>query len=225
MWESISNFFTEEIPDFFTEVIPEFFTEEIPAFFDSFTYYPESVDSSSAAAPAAEAESYDILDMINSLNQTDRENAEASVAAQKELLALQNEMNSSAAELAWDRYKEFDSEKVQRYVADMRAAGINPIIAFGSGMPNISSATPSASSVSPWTAQKASAQGESAIGKQQQLVQGYVAMIASLLETGISTAGNLIGSLLGKSVPAPQRTSTTRLYSGRNYTDTYTYGS
>lgn len=206
MWESISNFFTEDIP--------EFFTEEIPAFFDSFTYIPESVnDSSSAAAPAAEVESYDILDMVNSLNQIDQENAETSVSAQKELLSLQNEMNSAAAELAWDRYKEFDSEKVQRYVADMRAAGINPIIAFGSGMPNISSASPSASSVSPWTAQKASAQGESAIGKHQQLIQGYIGMIASLLETGISTAGNLVGSFIGKPIPLPQRISTTRKYS------------
>lgn len=132
--------------------------------------------------------------MINALNQIDRDNADASVEAQKELLAIQNEMNSAASELAWERYKEYDSNKVQRYVADMRAAGINPIIAFGSGMPSITSASPSASSVSPWTAQKASAQGESAIGKYQQLVQGYIGMVASLLETGISTAGKVVSS-------------------------------
>lgn len=182
----------------FVDTLTNFFTNEIPAFFSSFTAQtPQeiaaSVDSSSASGVTDQA-SYDILGMIDELNQVERENFDSSVSAQKELLSLQNEMNSAAAELAWERYKEFDSTKVQRYVEDMKAAGINPVIAFGSGMPNITSSSPSASSVSPWMTQKASAQGESAIGKQQQLIQGYVGMIASLIETGISTAGNLVGA-------------------------------
>lgn len=182
------------------------------------------VETESSSAAAAGVDGYNILDMVNSLNQIDRENAEASVEAQKELLSLQNEMNSAAAELAWDRYKEYDSNKVQRYVSDMRKSGINPIIAFSSGMPNITSASPSASSVSPWTAQKASAQGESAIGKYQQLIQGYIGMVASLLETGISAAGNVVGSFVGKSSPLPQRTGMNRQYHDGGYSESYYYG-
>lgn len=162
--------------------------------------------------------------MINYLNQIDRENTDASVESQKELLALQDQYNSAATELAWERYKEYDSTKVQRYVEDMKRAGINPIIAFSSsGMPSISSASPSASSVSPWTSQKASAHGESAIGKYQQLVQGYVGMVASLIETGISTAGNVVGSVIGKGSPTPVRSGMQRSYYKGGYIDEYFY--
>lgn len=184
-----------------------------------------STDSSTSAGSNAvdNLDSLGILDLIKDLNNIERENTEASVSAQKELLSLQNEMNSAASELAWERYKDFDSTKVQRYIADMRAAGINPIIALGSGMPNISSSMPSASSVSSWTSQKASAQGESAIGKQQLLVQGYIGMIASLIETGISSAGNIVSSFIGKGTPSPSRTGMTRNYYKGGYSEQYFY--
>lgn len=184
-----------------------------------------SPDIPGTSSAASDSQALDMSSLIHDLNSMEGESAETAFERQKELLSLSGDINSALAKEAFERSMEADSTKIQRYVADMKKAGINPIIAFSSGMPSIGSPSSSAASASAPSVAKASTLGESAIGKQESLIQGYIGMVASLIETGISTAGNIVGSFVGKSTPLPQRTSTTRKYSGRNYTDTYTYGS
>lgn len=78
----------------------------------------------------------------------------------------------------------------------MKEAGINPIVAFSSGMPSISSPSSSAASASSGSVAKASTLGESAIGKKESIVQGYIGMIAELLGVAISSAGNIVSSAI-----------------------------
>lgn len=155
---------------------------------DSLHKYSDT--SSSASDPQA----LDMASLIRDLNSMENKSAETAYERQKELLSLSGDINSALAKEAFDRTMEADSTKVQRYVADMKKAGINPIIAFSAGMPSISSPSSSAASGSVGSVAKASTLGESAIGKKETLVQGYVGMIAQLLGTAISSAGNVVSS-------------------------------
>lgn len=84
------------------------------------------------------------------------------------------EYNSSEAVKAYERELAADSTKYQRLVSDLRAAGINPMVAFSSGSASASGVSSSGGTSSGGSASKASAKGS---------VANSAAAIASVILT------------------------------------------
>lgn len=148
-------------------------------------------------ATSANFDSLDMTSLLTTLNLLERENVERSYEMQKELFALSQAASSAESKAAWDRYLEADNTKYQRMFADMRAAGINPLIAFsGGGMPSASTAMSPALSGSQAGVNAASAIGSNAIGKREELTKEYVGMVVGFFNNAISSAAGLLGDLL-----------------------------
>ena len=70
--------------------------------------------------------------------------------------------NSAEAKAAFDRELQADSTKYQRLVSDLRAAGVNPMLAFGSGSATASGVNSAAASASGGSSSAASSHSNSA---------------------------------------------------------------
>lgn len=134
--------------------------------------------------------------LILYLNQIAQGNVEDSWEAQKRLLDYSNDLSNAESARAWQRWLDADSTKYQRAIADMKEAGINPVIALGNGMPSVTTASSPALAGSQASVNAASAYGANAIGQKEQMVKEYIGMVASMVETGITAAGSLVGDLL-----------------------------
>lgn len=159
------------------------------------------IDGSQASVNSAGADvnslsGLDRESLILYLNQLAQGNVEDSWDAQKRLLDYSNELSNAESARAWQRWLDADSTKYQRAISDMRDAGINPIIALGNGMPSVTTASSPALAGSQASVNAASAYGANAIGQREQMVKEYIGMVASMVETGITAAGNLVGDLM-----------------------------
>lgn len=100
------------------------------------------------------------------------------------------ERNELSAQRARDFELESDSTLYQRRMADMKAAGINPMLAATSGIPagtlSGQAATSSAASVSPQSGSRASASGNSAA-----VVAAIIAALGKTISSAISNFGKM----------------------------------
>lgn len=155
----------------------------------------QTEEAVSASPPSEER-----TDLLTWLNALQKENVRESWEMQKELFAMSNEASNAAAVDAWNRYLAADNTKYQRAVKDMRSAGINPIIAFSSGMPSVSTAMSPALTGSQAAVNSANAVGSNAIGQREELIKDYVSIVVGFLNSSISSASNLLGNILPKNL-------------------------
>jgi hypothetical protein len=89
--------------------------------------------------------------LIGSLfsSDTSAQNTQANIAAQQQMQAQTQSFNAGQAQIARDYNTQMSSTAYQRSSADMKAAGLNPSMMFGSGGPASVPSSPSASVSSP----------------------------------------------------------------------------
>lgn len=90
-------------------------------------------------------------------------------------------INETAARAAWDRTMQADNTSHQREVADLRAAGLNPILSSNNGSSGLSSPMGSTAS----SAAPAASFGGGALAQQQQL---------SILPSLVSSAASMLNA-------------------------------
>lgn len=159
------------------------------------------------------AYSYAAMEYANELEQSNAEhanqiaqgNADIAYERQKELQQMVMDYNAAEAEKARAYDEKMSSTAYQRAVADMKAAGINPILAFSNGGASYSGG--SAASVGVSTASQA--QGFMASTHEQDIDQSSATelkkvkmqILGQLLSTSINSASRVQSSIINAIKP------------------------
>lgn len=133
-------------------------------------------------------------------NRVARENAELAFLRQKELDQAAMNFNAEQSQIARDFQMELSNTAYQRGMADLKAAGLNPILAYSQG----GASTPSANGASFGGSSASQASSFYAQTQRQQidqrsktdLIKAYISAVSSLGNTAVSTYGNITSSLM-----------------------------
>lgn len=128
-----------------------------------------------------------------------------------------NAFNAAEAQKARDYDREMSSTQFRRAVSDMKAAGLNPVLALGGSGASFHGTSAASSGGSRSSSGNAGSRGgDTSIGN----VLGTVgSIIAGLYTAGASNATKLAVAKLGADVAS--KSSTTQVYHGKNTTRIY----
>lgn len=160
-----------------------------------------SVSSSDSPAPGVSSDLYELYSKLQDDALVAAENsAQTNRDFQSAQTALVNEFNSKEAQLNRDWQESMSNTAYQRAVADMKAAGINPMLAVMQG----GASTPSGSSAYGVASQGTQAQIDTSI--MADLVMSSASQSAQLSTAGINALSLILSMLGGKYLPGLKTT-------------------